>query len=195
MPLVKERVELRTRSVTVFLLRGCCTVVCRAIFLALSTPQDRVNQDLDSWLAWAGDQDGVDGTSKTAVMGFCYGGGKALRYVTSARPDAAPVVFYGTPLTDAADFASLRAPVCGCFGEQDLQIPPPAVSAFRAALEVARAAQLRAAADDAMASVAAEAELAQMSEAMAAWSDEMASARRGEEGLREAMQAAMDRSE
>lgn len=43
----------------------------------------------------------------------------------------------GSPLTDQAELSSLRAPVCGIFGCDDLQIPQPTVDAFRAALEAA----------------------------------------------------------
>ena len=68
-------------------------------------------------------------------MGFCYGGGKAIRYTTSARQDAATVVFYGSPLTKAAELRKLQAPVLGVFGGADLQIPPELVRRFREALE------------------------------------------------------------
>ena len=101
------------------------------------TPQERVNRDLDAVLDWTAEVAVAD-TSRVAVLGFCYGGGKALRYTTQARPDAATVVFYGTPLTDAAEVAALRAPVCAIFGGADLQIPQPTVDAFRRALEEAR---------------------------------------------------------
>lgn len=117
--------------------RGVTTnFIPQAIWLALSTPQQRVNDDLDDVFRWAAEQPGVD-LSRPAVLGFCYGGGKALRYTTQARPDAATVVFYGNPLTDAADFQKLKAPVCGVFGTQDPQIPQALVDRFRAALEEA----------------------------------------------------------
>ena len=107
----------------------------QAIWLALTTPQPRVNRDLDSVVAWASSQEGAD-ASKLAILGFCYGGGKALRYTTSSslRGKAATVVFYGNPLTDAAQFANLEAPVCGVFGRNDVQIPSVTVDAFRDAL-------------------------------------------------------------
>lgn len=114
-----------------------------AIWLALTTPQARVNRDLDDVLAWAASAEcgrvaGVlADTKRVAVCGFCYGGGKAIRYTTQARPDAATVVWYGSPLTNPDDFASLRAPVCAVFGVDDQQIPQRLVSAFREALESA----------------------------------------------------------
>ena len=124
--------------------RGTLTdFIPQAIWLALSTPQDRVNKDLDDWLAWAASPEcgrvaGVlADTKRIAVMGFCYGGGKAIRYTTEVRPDAATVVWYGSPLTNPADFAKTRAPICGVFGADDAQIPQALVTKFREALEAA----------------------------------------------------------
>ena len=75
--------------------RGVTTdFIPRAIWLALSTPQQRVNADLDAVLRWAATQDDVD-AGRVAVMGFCFGGGKAIGYTTQVRRDAATVVFYG----------------------------------------------------------------------------------------------------
>lgn len=114
-----------------------------AIWLALTTPQERVNRDLDDVLTWAASAEcarvaGVlADTKRVAVCGFCYGGGKAIRYTTQARPEAATVVWYGSPLTNTEDLARLRAPVCGVFGVDDRQIPQPLVNSFREALESA----------------------------------------------------------
>lgn len=60
--------------------------------------QERVNDDLDSVVAWAGQQPDVD-ISRLAVMGFCYGGGKAIRYSATRGNAAATVVFYGSPVS------------------------------------------------------------------------------------------------
>jgi len=117
--------------------RGTTTsFIPQAIWLALSTPQQRVNKDLTDVFAWASEQPGVN-AARPAVLGFCYGGGKALRFTTQIKPDAATVVFYGNPLTSPEDFAKLRAPVCGIFGTQDPQIPQGLVTKFREALEAA----------------------------------------------------------
>ena len=62
--------------------RGVTTdFIPRAIWLALSTPQPRVNADVDAVLRWAAAQDDVD-AERVAVMGFCFGGGKAIGYTT-----------------------------------------------------------------------------------------------------------------
>jgi len=107
-----------------------------AIWLALTTPQERVNADLDDVLRWAAEQPGVDG-KRVAVMGFCYGGAKAIRYTTQARPNAATVVFYGSPVSDVAELERLRAPVCAVYGTDDAQFPQSTVDGFKAALETA----------------------------------------------------------
>eukprot|EP00966_Prymnesium_polylepis_P299858 6929484-Prymnesium_polylepis.1 len=44
-------------------------------------------------------------------MGFCYGGGKAIRYTTEVRPSAATVIYYGSPVSDVAALSKLKAPV------------------------------------------------------------------------------------
>jgi len=124
--------------------RGVSTsFIPKAIWLALSTPQDRVNRDLDDVLAWAASPEcgrvaGVMADPKrVAVLGFCYGGGKAIRYTTQSRRDAATVVWYGNPIVNSDELKPLRAPVCAVFGAEDLQIPQPMVNKFRAALEEA----------------------------------------------------------
>ena len=52
--------------------------VPRAVWLALSTPQARVNDDLDAVLAWASAQADVAPGGRVGVLGFCFGGGKVL---------------------------------------------------------------------------------------------------------------------
>jgi len=113
------------------------TFIPKCIWLALSTPQERVNQDLDDVLAHYQSTKNTD-TSNVAVMGFCYGGGKAIRYTTECQPTAATVVCYGSPVTDVESLARLQKPVCGIFGRDDLQFPMSLVDQFDAALKEAR---------------------------------------------------------
>lgn len=114
--------------------RGVATsFIPRAIWLALATPQDRVNSDLDDVVRWAARQEYAD-TRRIAVMGFCYGGGKAIRYTTQARPNAATVIFYGSPVLDVAALKRLRAPVLAVYGVDDAQFPQRTVVKFREAL-------------------------------------------------------------
>jgi len=112
------------------------TFIPRAIWLALSTPQKRVNEDLDAVCRWAEEQQKKKKLSERglAIMGFCYGGGKAIRYTTERKVDAATVIFYGSPLTDVDDLKNLRGPVCGIYGADDMQFPASMIDAFRDAL-------------------------------------------------------------
>mmetsp|Transcript_18498 Transcript_18498/g.25452 ORF Transcript_18498/g.25452 Transcript_18498/m.25452 type:complete len:323 (-) Transcript_18498:21-989(-) len=120
------------------------TFIPRAIWLALSTPQKRVNEDLDAVCKWVEQQDADDGAPKMrlmdrglAIMGFCYGGGKAIRYTTQRRFDAATVVFYGSPLTDVGYLKNLRAPICGIYGSDDVQFPESMLRSFKDAVQEA----------------------------------------------------------
>ena len=129
------------------------TFIPKCIWLALSTPQKRVNQDLDDVVAWAHHREReqrIESSSQTptsqpddssrpklAIMGFCYGGGKAIRYTTQVRPDAATVVCYGSPILDSSVLSNLRAPVCGVFGERDFQFPVSQIQKFQDALSAA----------------------------------------------------------
>lgn len=114
--------------------RGVVTdFIPRAIWLALSTPQERVNEDLDAVCLHLG----VGDSKKLAVVGFCYGGGKAIRYTTQRRPDAATVIYYGSPLTDVDELQKLNAPVCGIFGDRDAQFPAALLGRFRSSLDEA----------------------------------------------------------
>jgi len=114
------------------------TFIPKCIWLALSTPQDRVNRDLDAVLAWYHQKENKNpAPPSVAVMGFCYGGGKAIRYTTECQPQAATVICYGSPLIDVNALRRLEKPVCGIFGATDLQFPPPVLTAFELALQAA----------------------------------------------------------
>jgi carboxymethylenebutenolidase len=127
--------------------RGAVTdFIPKAIWLALTTPTERVNDDLDaivSYLDQAGTQLKLQSSSsvkvkadisKLAIMGFCYGGGKAIRYTTQRRPDAATVIFYGKPVTEGSELQKLKAPVCGIYGSNDVQFPMALLDQFQQAL-------------------------------------------------------------
>lgn len=108
----------------------------RAIWLALTTPQERVDEDLDAVCSYLR-KAGVGGEGRLAVMGFCYGGGKAIRYTTRRRTDAATVVFYGAPETDVGRLRRLEGPVCGVYGSEDGQFSKALLDKFRTALDAA----------------------------------------------------------
>ncbi|MCO5571369.1 hypothetical protein L7F22_025107 [Adiantum nelumboides] len=108
----------------------------KAIFLALSTPQDRVNMDLDEAVSWASTLPNADMQS-VGLMGFCYGGGKAIRYATYYKKAKATAVVYGRPLLDVEALRSISGTVLGIFGDKDTQFSLKEIKAFKEALEEA----------------------------------------------------------
>lgn len=69
---------------------------------------------------------------KVAVMGFCWGGGLAIR-AAQVLDVACGVAFYGTRLDQYLD-KPLNTPVLGHFGTTDGHVPPEMLDAARAAL-------------------------------------------------------------
>jgi carboxymethylenebutenolidase len=107
-----------------------------AIWNVVATPQERVNADLRAVVDALAADPNVD-PERIVVMGFCYGGGAALRYSLSDDRLAGTGVFYGTPIDDSARLADLPGPVLGVFGAEDRQIPVAEVRAFEDALAAA----------------------------------------------------------
>lgn len=64
----------------------------------------------------------AEGGGKVAVMGFCWGGGLAIR-AAQVLDVAGAVSFYGTRLPQYLD-RRLKAPVLGHFGTKDDHVPP-----------------------------------------------------------------------
>jgi len=69
---------------------------------------------------------------KVAVMGFCWGGGLALR-AAQKLDVACAIVFYGTRLPQYLD-TPLKAPVLGHFGTTDDHVPPEMLEQTKASL-------------------------------------------------------------
>lgn len=112
------------------------TTVPGALALRLSAPVERVNSDMQAAFDALAALPGVD-TARIGVMGFCYGGGVALRHAVENDQIAATINLYGDVIDDPANFGALAttgAPLLGIFGERDMQIPLSEVEAFRAAL-------------------------------------------------------------
>lgn len=105
----------------------------KAIFLALSTPQDRVNMDLDEVLSWASSLPEAD-VQNVGIMGFCYGGGKAIRYAAHYKRAKAVAVVYGKPLLDVEALKSITGSVIGIFGDKDTQFSLKEIKGFEEAL-------------------------------------------------------------
>jgi carboxymethylenebutenolidase len=69
---------------------------------------------------------------KVAVIGFCWGGGLALR-AAQKLDIAGGVAFYGTRLPQYLD-CPLKAPMLGHFGSKDDHVPPEMLAAAKAYL-------------------------------------------------------------
>jgi carboxymethylenebutenolidase len=116
--------------------RGISTnFIPRAIWLALTTSQNQVNHDLDTVVEYISSTISQADLTKVAIMGFCYGGGKAIRYTLERRPTAATVIFYGNPVTETDKLRTLKGPVLGIYGKNDIQYPLSLLHEFRQALE------------------------------------------------------------
>jgi carboxymethylenebutenolidase len=58
---------------------------------------------------------------KTAVAGFCWGGGKSFNYAAAQPELNAAVVYYGTS-PDVKELGSIKAPVLGLYGGDDARV-------------------------------------------------------------------------
>lgn len=75
---------------------------------------------------------------RLGVMGWCFGGGWALRCAMAAGAGVdACVIYYGQLVTDAKELSGLQAPVLGIFAKRDGWITLDQVEKFRAALSEA----------------------------------------------------------
>jgi carboxymethylenebutenolidase len=103
------------------------------VIAALKTIDEAdVVADVRAVVAWAAEQQGVDGR-RIAVLGFCYGGGIAWRTATQEPRLAAAVPFYG-PIPDLDAVPAITAPVFAVYGETDQRITSM-LPAIREAME------------------------------------------------------------
>ena len=61
-------------------------------------------------------------SDRIGVIGFCWGGGKALAFTTRDKDLAASVIYYGDNPRNLEDVKNITAPVLGQYGEADERI-------------------------------------------------------------------------
>lgn len=74
---------------------------------------------------------------RRASIGWCFGGGMSLQLALHAPDLDAAVMYYGKPVTDAAQLKAIKAPLFGVFGTRDRAFTPALVDQFRASLKEA----------------------------------------------------------
>lgn len=96
-------------------------------------PEDRAMADLKAAVDYLAARPDVD-PNRIGVIGWCMGGGYALKLAAVDRRLRATAVNYGSVLTDTAAIARINSQVLGTFGGADRGIPAEEVKKFGAAL-------------------------------------------------------------
>ena len=99
-------------------------------------PHDRALADLEAGFKYLASRKDVD-PNRIGVIGWCMGGGYALDFTVAEPRLAATVINYGHLMVDQKTIASIKPPILGNFGANDMGIPPADVKAFDAALKKA----------------------------------------------------------
>ena len=60
--------------------------------------------------------------NRIGVIGFCWGGGKALLFTTRSKDLSASVIYYGSNPSNLEDVKNISAPVLGQYGGADERI-------------------------------------------------------------------------
>jgi len=104
-------------------------------------PDAQVMADLDSTVAWAGENGGD--LERVGINGFCWGGRIGWLYAEHNPKVRAAVVWYGRvvgektanmPSNPLDGVANLRVPVLGLFGRQDQSIPQDTLERMKQAI-------------------------------------------------------------
>jgi carboxymethylenebutenolidase len=94
---------------------------------------EKTAQDLEKAVDYLLSHEAVT-SSKVGVVGFCMGGQLALLAATVSDRIGAAIDFYGIHPSVKLDYAQLKAPVLGLFGDQDTFVPLEAVEDLVAAV-------------------------------------------------------------
>jgi carboxymethylenebutenolidase len=92
-----------------------------AIAAGRKLTDDLITQDLTGSVNYLKGRNFVR-ADKIGVIGFCWGGGKALMFTTRSRDLAAAVIYYGDNPRNLEDVRNITAPVLGQYGGADERI-------------------------------------------------------------------------
>ena len=92
-------------------------------------PEDRAMKDLKAAVDYLASRPDVD-PNRIGVIGWCMGGGYALKLATSDQRLKATVVNYGSVITDRDAITRINSQILGNFGGADRGIPADDVKTF-----------------------------------------------------------------
>lgn len=96
--------------------------------------QDQAVATMIAWTEWLRQHDAT--TEQIGVVGWCFGGGWALRTAANAPVDAT-VIYYGNVDVPTEELEKIAGPVLGHFATQDQHINEVMVSGFQGRMEEA----------------------------------------------------------
>jgi carboxymethylenebutenolidase len=89
-----------------------------AIAAGRKLDDEMITKDLTGGMNYLKGQSFV-GAHKIGVIGFCWGGGKALLFTTRSKDLAASVIYYGSNPRNLEDVKNITVPVLGHYGGAD----------------------------------------------------------------------------
>ena len=107
----------------------------KKLMMGVMGDKDAAKDNLRQAYAYLHDHEHV---TKLGVIGWCFGGGWALQ-TALLFPDKldGTVMYYGQPVTDVKTLATLKMPLIGFFGQEDMGITVADVLNFQDALQQA----------------------------------------------------------
>jgi len=92
-------------------------------------PDDQAVRDMKAGFEYLQGREDVI-FSSIGCIGWCMGGGYALKAALNIPDLDATVICYGRLVTDKEELAPIQSPILGLFGEEDRGIPPETVRKF-----------------------------------------------------------------
>jgi len=111
-----------------------------AVALVRALTPEEVVARLDAVRAWAVKLPAANGRS--AIAGFCWGGGRSFAYAIAQPALDAAVVYYGANPSDTAALAGVKVPVLGLYGGDDERVNATIEPALQAMATAGRTYQV-----------------------------------------------------